>query len=171
MAGWPCMCDWLANLRSSVQTIQTSRLQVMPCSRVLRQLAILVAAANVPNPHVIILQQQAPAVSQGFISSVTYFHCFLRAAVDMLCSDIYCFDTLDVLQVSKDRVRTVTDHTWRKLQAEAPDVQQECRTSSCLKMSGRHGQECLLKANTNHVSGHHCMKVLYKSHSFRNELH
>jgi len=33
----------------------------MPCSRVLRPLVV----TNVPNPHVIILQQQAPAVIQA----------------------------------------------------------------------------------------------------------
>ncbi len=60
MARWSaCMHHWLASLCG---IIQMCSLQIMPCSRVLRQLAGPLVVANVPNPHVIILQQQAPAV-------------------------------------------------------------------------------------------------------------
>ena len=60
LAGWStCMHHWLASLCGSILVCS---LQIMPCSRVFRQLAIPLVAANVPNPHVIILQQQTPAV-------------------------------------------------------------------------------------------------------------
>ena len=57
-----CMRHWLASLCS---TIQMCSLQVMPCSRVFRQLALPLVVANVPNLCVIVLQQSPPAVRQG----------------------------------------------------------------------------------------------------------
>ena len=64
MAGWStCVHHWLASLCG---IIQICSLQIMPCSRVLRQLEALLPMDNVPNPRVIVLQQQAPAVRQGY---------------------------------------------------------------------------------------------------------
>ncbi len=121
MAGWPCMCDWLASLCGIVQTIQTSRLQIVPCSRVLRQLATLVPVANVPNPHVIILQKHGPAF-RDVGASTAVWHTFMTFYVLFLtCSVLTRFEGF---RVSKDIVRTVTDHIWKELQLAAPDVQQ-----------------------------------------------
>ena len=71
-AGWStCLHHRLASLCG---IILMCSLQIMPCSRVLRPLTV----ANVPNPHVFILQQRAPAVrpalkdsnEQGYVKAL-----------------------------------------------------------------------------------------------------